>query len=248
MNLTLHLFYHTSPLFIYMIVAIALLLESCGIPIVNSTLLLLTGALASLGHLNIFALALVSILGSTTGACLAYVIGLRGGGQLLYRAASRLHIEKQKIQSVEDWFNRSGARMIFFSRIIPYIRPFSCFPAGMARMTFRRFFVAAFSGSVIWCIGVLACGWILGPRWRVAFYLMRSYTIPAVLVIILAVVVYILVKLAISRRLHARLHTATGSALDDEYVESQNLLEEDHGPGCRQGTSLHAIGGKTTEM
>ncbi|HVB73366.1 MAG TPA: DedA family protein [Ktedonobacteraceae bacterium] len=225
MNLVVHLIHHTNPLFIYAILMVALLLESCGIPVVNSTLLLLTGALASFGHLDIFVLAIVSIAGSVLGACLAYVIGWRGGGRLMYRVAARLPVDTSKIESVENWFQRSGARMIFLSRIIPYIRPFSCFPAGMARMPFRRFFAAVSSGSIIWCVGMLTAGWILGRRWVLAFNLMQRYTIPALLIIALAVIVYILFKLAIKRRLQAQLQAATGDVVDVEGQNDCDLLE-----------------------
>src|ERR1700674_1724876 len=97
LNLALHLIHHTNPLWIYVIIGVFLLLESSGIPIVNSTLLLLTGALASLGQLDIFALAIVSITGSILGACLAYMIGWHGGARLLYHIAARLHVDTAKI-------------------------------------------------------------------------------------------------------------------------------------------------------
>jgi len=225
LNLVFDLIHHTNPALIYLLVAVILLLESSGIPIVNSTLLLLTGALASLGRLNIFALVIASITGSILGACLAYVIGWYGGGQLLLRAASRLHIDTQKIQGVERWFQNTGARMIFFARIIPYIRPFACFPAGIARMPFRRFFAAASIGSVIWCAGVLTIGWMLGRHWRLAFNLIETYTLPAVLVIVVAAVLNFLLKLAIRRRLHARLQATTGDVVDVEGQNDCDLLE-----------------------
>jgi membrane protein DedA with SNARE-associated domain len=225
LNLVFHLIHNTNPLWIYVIVGMFLLLESSGIPIVNSTLLLLTGALASLGHLNIFALAFVSMSGSIAGACLAYIIGWRGGARLLRGAAKMLHFDTRKIQSLEEWFHRSGARMIFVSRIIPYIRPFSCFPAGIARMPFRRFLVAAASGSVIWCVGMLAIGWNLGFRWRLALYLMQRFTIPVVVVIVLLVVGYFLVKTTIKHRLDARLQEVPGGAMDAENQNNHDLLE-----------------------
>ena len=219
------LIHHTNPLWIYGIVGVFLLLESSGVPIVNSTLLLLTGALASLGHLDIFALALVSIAGSIAGACLAYVIGWYGGARLLRRVGARLRIDTRKIQALEQWFSRAGARMIFFSRIIPYIRPFSCFPAGMARMSFRRFFAAASSGSAIWCVGVLALGWNLGRRWKLALYLMQRYTVPVVLLILLAVAAYCLITRVIKRRLDARLQEMAGDESEAGNQNDPDLLE-----------------------
>jgi len=225
LNLVFHLIHNTNPLWIYVIVGVFLLLESSGIPIVNSTLLLLTGALASLGHLNIFALAFVSISGSIAGACLAYVIGWYGGARLLRATAKKLRFDTRKILSLEKWFYRAGARMIFVSRIIPYIRPFSCFPAGIAHMPFRRFLAAAASGSGIWCLGVLAIGWSLGRRWRLALYLMQRYTIPVVLVIVLLVAGYFLVKTTIKHRLDARLQEMPGGAIDAENQNNHDLLE-----------------------
>ncbi len=225
MNLVFHIIHNTNPLWIYVIVGVFLLLESSGIPIVNSTLLLLTGALASLGHLNIVALALVSMSGSIAGACLAYVIGWHGGARLLRGAAKRLRFDTRKIQSLEKWFHRAGTRMIFLSRIIPYIRPFSCFPAGIARMPFRRFLAAAASGSVIWCVVMLAIGWNLGHRWRLALSLMQLYTVPVVLVIILLVVGYFLVRTTIKRRLDARLQEISGDVVGAENQNNHDLLE-----------------------
>jgi membrane protein DedA with SNARE-associated domain len=225
LNLAFHLIHYTNPLWIYVIVGVFLLLESSGIPIVNSTLLLLTGALASLGHLNIFALAFVSMSGSIAGACLAYVIGWHGGARLLRGAAKRLRIDTRKIQSLEKWFHRAGERMIFLSRIIPYIRPFSCFPAGIARMPFRRFFAAAAGGSVLWCVGMLAIGWNLGHRWKQALYLMQRYTVPVVLVIVLLVVGYFLVRTTIKRRLDTLLQEMPDGAMDAENQNNHDLLE-----------------------
>lgn len=227
MDLVVYLIHNTNPLWFYVIVGVFLLLESSGVPIVNSTLLLLTGALASSGHLNIVALAVFSIAGSVMGACLAYVIGLHGGGRLLRRAGTKLRIDTRKIQALERWFHRTGARMIFFSRLIPYIRPFSCFPAGIAHMSFRRFFAAAASGSVVWCVGMLALGWNLGRRWKLALSLMQSYTIPAVLVIIGLLALYCVVKITIRRRLDARLLEVPGGALNADAAsqDDHDLLE-----------------------
>lgn len=227
MNLVFHLIHNTNPLWIYLIVGVFLLLESSGIPIVNSTLLLLAGALASLGQLNVVALAVVALAGSVTGACLAYAVGWHGGGRLLRRAAKRLRVDTRKIQLLEQWFHRAGARMIFFSRIIPYIRPFSCFPAGIAHMSFRRFFAAAASGSLVWCVAMLALGWNLGRRWKPALALVQRYTIPAVLLILALVALYCMASRTIRHRLDARLEEIPGGALDSDAgsQDDPDLLE-----------------------
>lgn len=159
-------------------VAIILLLESSGVPIVNNTLLLFTGALASFGHLNIWLLAVVAITGSSAGACLAYTIGAYGGRRVMLRVAAFFRVDDQKVKMAESWFQTAGIWMIFFSRMTPFVRPFACFPAGMSRLVFLRFFIAASAGSFIWCIVLLCIGWNLGHRWKLAIFMMQQYTIP----------------------------------------------------------------------
>lgn len=210
-----HFFLHADPLLICLIVAVVLMLESAGVPIANNTLLLLTGALASLGHLNIWILTIAAIVGSVAGACLAYWLGARGSRQLFLRIATFFRVKADKIEKAELWFQKSGVWMIFFSRMTPYIRPFACFPAGISKMPFPRFFVAALSGSVLWCVVLLAIGWGLGRRWSLALHMMQYYTIPTICLGIGAIALYFFVVYMIKRRLNfnSRLHatqTATG--------------------------------------
>jgi membrane protein DedA with SNARE-associated domain len=216
---------HINPLLLYLSVGAFLLLESCGIAIVNTSLLLFAGAVASFGHVNIILLALIAIIGSTAGACLAYLVGLRGGELALQRLMTRLHVDVQKIELAKRWFSRSGVRMIFLSRILPYVRPFACFFGGIAQMPFQRFLIAAMSGSIVWCVAILAVGWSLGRRWHLALYLIQSYTLPALAIIALAIAVYVLARLTINRRLKHRLRATHSEKSNAGGWQSDDLLE-----------------------
>jgi len=193
---------HTHPLFIYCFVAILLLLESTGIPILNSSLLLFAGALASFGHLNIWILAVTAIVGSVAGACVAYTVGARGGSSLLLHVIRFFHVDEQKIDIVERWFQKLGIWMVFLSRITPYIRPFACFPAGFTHTNFVHFFFAATAGSMLWCSVLLAIGWYLGRRWLLAVQLLQDYTLPTLGGVALVVVLYIVITRKIKGRLN----------------------------------------------
>jgi len=208
-HLIMHFLLHTSPLLIYLLVAVILTLESSGVPITNNTMLLVTGALASLGHLNIGILAIAAILGSITGACLAYFIGAQGGRRVLLRLAAFFHVDTQKMGVMDRWFQKSGVWMIFLSRMTPFVRPFACFPAGISQMNFVKFFIAASTGSVIWCIALLAIGWRLGRHWTFALYLMKQYTLPTIGVLILLVGLYFVGMRLIKRSLKAKYSSST---------------------------------------
>ena len=225
MNDLIHLITNANPLLIYLIVAIFLLLESSAVPIVNTTLLLFTGALAALGHLNFFILLLAAILGSHAGACLAYIIGLRGGRPLFLRLAAVFRVNDEKVEMAERWFRNTGAWMIFLARIVPYIRPFACFPAGISRMPFARFFVAALAGSTVWCTGILYLGWTLGSRWTLAFDFIRHYTIPAIAILVVLIALYLLIKYMVKRLMLSSLRALPTAANNEDKHDSSDLLE-----------------------
>jgi membrane protein DedA with SNARE-associated domain len=214
-----HALQHIPPLSVYLLVALFLLLESSGIPLLNTTLLLCTGALAALGNLNLGLLTCAAIVGSVLGACSAYGLGQRYGDPLLLRLARLLRIDARKVRMAEGWFASSGARMIFFSRMLPYIRPFACFPAGISAMPFHRFLLAALAGSTIWCTTFLIVGWELGPRWKLASHLVRTYTLPTCGIILALLVISFFCKRSLTRYVRKRLAKSAESERDSDLLE-----------------------------
>lgn len=214
---------HTNPLWVYILVPVILLLESTGVPIINSTLLLFTGALASQGHFNIWVLGSGAMIGSIIGAVIAYHIGASGGRHVLLRMMRFFRIDVRKLELVEGWFRRFGIGLVFWSRIIPYIRPYSCFPAGMTHMHFVPFFTSAALGSIVWCSVALAVGWHLGKRWELAVRLLQEYTLPTLCGIALLLVLYLVASYYIKRFISARLQ-ATTDATSAEQSSGSDLL------------------------
>lgn len=220
MPLIMHVLFHTSPFVIYTLVMVILMLESSGVPIANNTLLLLTGALASLNHVNIWLLGIAAITGSIAGACMAYGIGMHGGKKVIRHLMAFFHVDPQKVQLTEQWFQKSGSWMIFVSRMTPYVRPFACFLGGITRMPFARFFAAALSGSILWCVTLLYLGWSLGRRWPLALQLLQHYTLPTISIVLLLIAGYIVVMVQVKRRLK---YYATTTETQDEQREEREL-------------------------
>jgi membrane protein DedA with SNARE-associated domain len=225
-NTVIHFLLHASPIIIYLIVAVVLMLESSGIPITNNTLLLCTGALASLGHVNIWALMIVAVAGSITGACLAYTIGAHGGRDILLRVARLVRVDVQKVDMIEHWFQKSGIWMVFLSRMTPYVRPFACFPAGITRMNFVQFFVSALCGSIIWCSVLLSIGWSLGRRWGLALHLMQHYTLPVLGVVVLLIALYVFAMYTIKSRLRTQFSSTTDEVRDHAKVGNRRITRK----------------------
>ena len=211
MHSIMHALLHISPLLIYLLVAIIILLESTGVPVTNNTMLLLTGAMAALGYLNIDTLIASALLGSIVGACCAYWIGALGGRQIVLRLAAFFRVDEQKVLIMDGWFQKSGFWMVFFSRMTPFVRPFACFPAGIAHMNFKRFLLAASAGSLIWCIALPSIGWTLGPRWRIALYFMQRYTLPTILIVALLLILYVAIRHKIKHAIDEKYHSMSAS-------------------------------------
>lgn len=220
MDFVTHTYQHIPSSLIYLLLAVLLCLESAGIPLINTTALLLTGAMAAQGKLDLPLLMFVALLGSTTGACCAYGLGRRYGEKPLFRLARLLQIKEEKMVLAQRWFQRAGGRMIFLSRMLPYIRPFACFPAGIAAMSFVRFLLAAASGSLIWCVTMLIVGWELGPRWEQALSLVQTYTLPALGVLVLLLGIYFCARRALNKYLERQLQVES-----EEPVRESDLLE-----------------------
>jgi len=55
--------------------------------------------------------------------------------------------------------------LVFIARLLPVIRTFIAFPAGVSRMNQARFHLYTFLGSLPWCLALAYAGMKLGQRW-----------------------------------------------------------------------------------
>ncbi len=120
----------------------------------GDSLLFVAGTLAAAGDMTIHglfaALATASFLGDNTN----YWIGRYVGPRVFTREGSRL-LDPEHLQRTQRFYDRYGAKTVFFARFMPIIRTFAPFVAGIGRMQYPRFLFFSFSGSVAW-VGLLA--------------------------------------------------------------------------------------------
>ena len=70
-----------------------------------------------------------------------------------------------ELERAERFFARYGAVTVFICRLLPVVRTFIAFPAGLARMPMLKFQIYTFVGSWPWCFGLAYVGVALGARW-----------------------------------------------------------------------------------
>jgi membrane protein DedA with SNARE-associated domain len=158
----------------YLGVGFAMAIESAMIPLPSELVLPFAGFLISDatkiepitgGPWNFWLVVVVATLGNTCGSLIAYAIGAWGGRPFLERWGRYLLIRPHEIELAEQFFERWGAPTAFFSRLLPVVRTFISFPAGVARMPLRTFIAYSTAGAVPWSIALVWAGTQLGARW-----------------------------------------------------------------------------------
>lgn len=134
---------------------------------------------------------LFGAIGCTLGSVLNYALGAWGGRPLLRRYGKWILVHEEDLEKADKWFGRYGDWAAFISRLLPIVRTFISFPAGVTRMRFWTFTVLSFVCSFIWC-GLLALGgFYLGENWETLRNAMRPFDIPIAIAIVAAVGYYV---------------------------------------------------------
>lgn len=162
-----------------------------GLLVPGESLVLASGFFAHQGILRLDAVMAAAALGATMGDNIGYYLGRRLGRDWLLRHGSRFGIRNRRLQQVEAFFQRHGPKAVFFGRFIGFARALVPFVAGTSRMRYRRFFIYNAMGAVLWTIGFVTLGYVLGASWQVAEkWIGRTSLILAGVLVLVALVVW----------------------------------------------------------
>ena len=139
--------------------------ESACIPLPSELIMPFAGYLVFKGTLTLWGVTLAGAMGCVLGSLVAYYVGLWGGRPLVLKYGRYLLISHHDVDLADRWFARHGDITIFIGRLLPVVRTFIAFPAGVARMPLFKFVAYTFVGSLIWCWGLAWLGLILGEHW-----------------------------------------------------------------------------------
>ena len=135
-----------------------------------------------------FAIALAGTIGYTIGAIIGWAIGLYGGRPYLERHGRWLHLDEQKLDRAERWFERWDDWAVFLGRLTPVIRSFVSIPAGVLEAPFVRYTLLTLAGSAIWCFAFAGAGYAAGENWEDFHHAFRyaDYVVGAAIVALAA--------------------------------------------------------------
>ena len=146
-------------------VVLLMAIESACIPLPSEIIMPFSGYLVSRGEMNIWLVGLAGAFGCVVGSMVAYWVGMYGGRPLIEKYGRFVLISHHDLDLADRWFAKYGEVIVFVSRLLPAIRTFIAFPAGVARMNVPRFIIYTFAGSLPWCIGLAYVGQKLGEQW-----------------------------------------------------------------------------------
>ncbi len=146
----------------YIGIVAMMFLESSFFPFPSEVVIPPAGYLASQGQMNMFLVIFFGILGSILGALFNYWIAIRLGRPLIIKYGRYVGMTEKVYDKVEYYFKEHGEISTFVGRLIPGLRQYISFPAGLARMNLWHFTLFTALGAGIWVV-ILACiGYFVG--------------------------------------------------------------------------------------
>ncbi len=150
----------------YTSVVLLMAIQSACIPIPSEVIMPLAGYALAHTQLDLIVLATVASLASNLGSIPAYWVGARGGRPMVERYGSFMLLSRRDLDLVDRFFDRYGSITVLIGRMLPIIRTFIAFPAGVAKMNQLRFHIYTFIGSWPWCYALAYVGMKLGATWN----------------------------------------------------------------------------------
>ncbi len=147
-------------------IVLLMAIESACIPLPSEIIMPFSGYLVFTGELNLWLVGLAGAVGCVLGSLVAYWVGSKGGRPLIEKYGRYLLVSPHDLDMADRWFASHGEIIVFVSRLLPAIRTFIAFPAGVARMNLKRFIIYTFAGSLPWCLGLAYAGQKLGQKWN----------------------------------------------------------------------------------
>ena len=140
----------------YIGIFILMFLESSFFPFPSEVVMIPAGYLAYKGDMNLFLVIISGVLGSLSGAWFNYFLASKFGRKFLEK-----FISKEKLNKLDEFFKKHGHISTFSGRLIPGVKQYISFPAGLSKMDGFVFSFFTALGSLIWILVLVGLGVIL---------------------------------------------------------------------------------------
>ncbi len=132
-------------------IVLMMAIESANIPLPSEAIMPTAGLLVQQGKLNFHLAALAGAFGCLLGSLPSYFLGLWGGRPFLEKYGKYFLLRHKDLEIADRWVDKHGDIAFFVCRMLPVVRTFISFPAGVLKAHFAMFSLFTFIGSLIWC-------------------------------------------------------------------------------------------------
>ena len=218
-------------------IVLAMAIESCCIPLPSEVVIPVAGLLLAKHQLlsgantieGIVLIGLAGSVGGLIGSIAAYGIGYKGGRPLMLKYGRYVLISQHDADLADRFFQRWGSVTAFFSRLLPVIRTYISLPAGITKMSFVKFCIYSFLGSLPWCILLAYAGVVLGNNMAVIEPYYKGFEDVILALIVVLIVLYLWRHIRNDRRARA------------EHADEQQQLANGVPPYQQQQQSVNGM-------
>jgi membrane protein DedA with SNARE-associated domain len=166
----------------YLGVIVMMAIESANIPLPSEAIMPTAGMLVQQGKMNIHLAALAGAVGCVLGSIPSYFLGMLGGRPFLQKYGRWFLLKSKDLELADKWVDKYGDWTFFVCRMLPVVRTFISFPAGVLRAHFAMFVTFTFIGSLVWCYFLTWVGIKFGENMEVFVNIWHKFDIAIVLV------------------------------------------------------------------
>ncbi|MGO9146239.1 MAG: DedA family protein [Desulfomonilia bacterium] len=177
-------------------ILVLMFLESTFFPIPSEVVIPPAGYLVAKGEMNIWIVIICGVVGSLLGALFNYMLAILLGRPLLCKYGKYILLPQHRFDKINLFFNTHGEISTFTGRLIPGIRHFISFPAGLSHMNLSRFCIYTMLGACLWTTILAYIGYFVGNNLE----LVKQYSRVALLVVLACMAVVFIVYIRSYRK------------------------------------------------
>jgi membrane protein DedA with SNARE-associated domain len=197
----------------YWAIALLLLLENIGIPVIPGELSLIAGAIfAGTGRagLNIVVVGVVAVIATSVGAEIGYLIGRFAGRELILRYGKYVLIKPHLLDRAQAIVDRYGGIVVVIARFIVGLREANGIIAGIAQMRLVTFTIYNVIGACAWVGTWVTIGYVAGDHIDTIYADINRYSLYLLIALAVLLAGYIGWRL-VRRRLRSSDAETTGT-------------------------------------
>ena len=177
----------------YIAIFVTMVGESAGLPISSEIVVPLGGALASLNKLGLggpvvqlILVVAVASLANLGGSLIAFYLTRRFGETVVLSRFGRwMGLSKGHLRLANRFFDKWGLWAVFLGRLLPIVRTYISFPAGLSKIGYLRFIIVSLLGAIPWNAGLAYAGYLAGQHWEQVATTLSPFAIPIAIVVVL---------------------------------------------------------------